>query len=83
MTSAFPSDDVIVPFRQPSHLPPATLVGPRSFPPPPMAGSTFRQSTWRILVSATACGGNSHVSLLGAPARPEMAIFFGEGHFRQ
>jgi hypothetical protein len=48
-----------------------------------MAGTYFRQSGWRILISAVASGGKSHVSPLGAPARPEMAIFFGGGHFRQ
>jgi hypothetical protein len=62
-------------------LPASHVGGTRVFPPLPMAGSTFRQSKWRFLLSANACGGNSHVSPFGAPARPEMTIFFGGGHF--
>jgi hypothetical protein len=33
------------------------------------------------LISATANGGNSHMSPLGAPARPKIAIKFGGGYF--
>jgi hypothetical protein len=57
--------------------------GNHEFPPISMADSTFRQSQWRELISATSNGGNSHVSPLGAPARSEMAIKFGGGHLRQ
>jgi hypothetical protein len=57
--------------------------GNHEFLPMSMADSTFRQSQWRELISATPNGGNSHVSPLGAPARSEMAIKFGGGHLRQ
>jgi hypothetical protein len=54
--------------------------GNHEFLPMSMADSTFRQSQWRELISAAPNGGNSHVSPLGAPVRPEMAIKFGRGH---
>jgi hypothetical protein len=56
--------------------------GNHEFPPMSMADSTFHQSQCRELISATPNGGNSHVSPLGAPVRPEMAIKFGGGYFQ-
>jgi hypothetical protein len=76
-------NDISATFRRATPLPASHDGGAAVFPPTPMADSTFRQSRWRVLISANACGGNSHVSSLGAPVRPEMANFFSGGHFRQ
>jgi hypothetical protein len=76
-------NDVSASFRRAPPLPASHDGGADVFPPTSMADSVFRQSQWQILISATGNGGNSHVSPLGAPARPEMAIKFGGGHFWQ
>jgi hypothetical protein len=72
-----------VSFRRPTPLPASYDGGPAVFPPTRMAGTSFHQPGWRILISAVASGGKSHVSPLGASARLEIAIFFGGGYFRQ